>query len=177
LTGAPGAGKTVVLRRLELDGFDVVEEAATDLIALRQAEGVPEHWMEPGFVEGVADLQRRRIERASRTNDAAQFHDRSIFCTLALAKYLAVPCPNALLREAERVRREAIYEGRVFLLRNLGFVEPTAARRISFEETVRFEQMHADVYREWGFDLISVEPAPLENRVQTICASIERLTR
>jgi predicted ATPase len=34
LTGAPGAGKTAVLRLLETRGYAVVEEAATDVIAL-----------------------------------------------------------------------------------------------------------------------------------------------
>jgi len=42
LTGTPGAGKTAILRQLELDGFAVVEEAATDVIALQQAQGVAE---------------------------------------------------------------------------------------------------------------------------------------
>jgi predicted ATPase len=36
LTGPPGAGKTAIIRQLELDGFCVVEEAATDIIALSQ---------------------------------------------------------------------------------------------------------------------------------------------
>ena len=36
LTGAPGAWKTVLLRALERAGHAVVEEAATDLIALAQ---------------------------------------------------------------------------------------------------------------------------------------------
>ena len=40
LTGAPGAGKTAILRQLELDGYGVVEEAATDIIAIEQAQGV-----------------------------------------------------------------------------------------------------------------------------------------
>lgn len=34
LTGAPGAGKAAVLRLLEVNGRVVVEEAATDAIAL-----------------------------------------------------------------------------------------------------------------------------------------------
>jgi hypothetical protein len=34
LTGAPGSGKTAILRQLELNGHTVVEEAATDVIAL-----------------------------------------------------------------------------------------------------------------------------------------------
>ncbi len=39
LTGAPGAGKTAVLRLLEASGYPVVEEAATDVIALGNAPG------------------------------------------------------------------------------------------------------------------------------------------
>lgn len=44
LTGAPGSGKTAIMRQLELDGFSVVEEAARDIIALEQARGVAEPW-------------------------------------------------------------------------------------------------------------------------------------
>lgn len=58
LTGAPGAGKTAILRQLELEGYGVVEEAATDLIAARQAHGVAEPWLRPGFVDTVAKLQK-----------------------------------------------------------------------------------------------------------------------
>ena len=39
ITGAPGAGKTAIIRHLEPDGFGVVEEAATDVIAAAQAQG------------------------------------------------------------------------------------------------------------------------------------------
>ena len=60
LTGAPGAGKTVVLRGLELAGFAAVEEAATDIIAWRQANGCPEPWREPTFIDAILELQARR---------------------------------------------------------------------------------------------------------------------
>jgi predicted ATPase len=49
VTGAPGAGKTVTIRQLEMDGFSVVEEAATDIIALWQANGISEPWTRPDF--------------------------------------------------------------------------------------------------------------------------------
>ena len=42
LTGAPGAGKTIIIRHLELQGHSIVEEAATDIIALEQAGGIAE---------------------------------------------------------------------------------------------------------------------------------------
>src|SRR5579863_1579585 len=69
LTGAPGAGKTAIIRQLELDGFSVVEEAATDVIALQQAQGIAEPWTHSSFIDSVADLQRRRLVRASREPD------------------------------------------------------------------------------------------------------------
>jgi len=81
LTGAPGSGKTAIIRQLELDGFSIVEEAATDVIALKQAQGVAEPWRQPSFIDSVVELQRQRQARASREMDAIQFHDRSVICT------------------------------------------------------------------------------------------------
>ena len=76
LTGAPGSGKTAILRRLEIDGHPVVEEAATDVIALQQARGRPEPWREPDFAEQVLDLQRRRRRRAEMSGGDVVFDDR-----------------------------------------------------------------------------------------------------
>lgn len=65
ITGAPGAGKTAILRQLELDGYSVVEEAATDIIAALQMQGVREPWADPSFLDAIATLQRDRQIRAS----------------------------------------------------------------------------------------------------------------
>ena len=172
LTGAPGAGKTAILRQLELDGFGVVEEAATDLIALAQAQGIAEVWMQPSFIDSIADLQRQRQIRASRQPDEVQFHDRSAFCTAALAAYLGHPVSGTFARELERIRADAIYQKRVFFVRNLGFIEPTEARRISFEEALRFERMHEDAYRNFGFEIVPVKPGSVSERVAAIKAAI-----
>ena len=130
LTGAPGAGKTAIVRQLELDGFGVVDEAATDLIALAQAQGITEPWTHPSFIDSIADLQRRRQVRASGQPDAVQFHDRSAICTAALAAYLGHPVSDALSRELERIETQAIYQKRVFFIKNLGFIVPRVARHL-----------------------------------------------
>src|SRR6202167_4262461 len=93
LTGTPGSGKTAIIRQLEIDGFSVVEEAATDLIALGQARGIAEPWTHPSFIDSVTNLQRQRQIRASCLPDRAssnevQFNDRSPICTAALAIFL-----------------------------------------------------------------------------------------
>src|SRR5947209_17580256 len=146
ITGAPGSGKTAVIRQLELDGFSVVEEAATDVIAAAHAQGTVQPWAHPSFIDVIASLQRDRQVRASYQPDEVQFHDRCAVCTAALAVYLGHPFSPFLTSELERIKKEAIYQQRVFFIRNLGFIKPTEARRISFEETVRFERIHEETY-------------------------------
>ena len=172
ITGAPGAGKTAIIRQLELDGFSVVEEAATDVIAAGHAQGNAELWRDPSFIDAIAHLQRDRQTRASCQPDEVQFHDRCVVCTAALALYLGHPFSPFLTSELERIKREAIYQNRVFFVRNLGFITPTDARRISFEETVRFEKIHEQTYRDFGFELVSIEPGSLVERVRVIKAAI-----
>ena len=168
LTGAPGSGKTALLRQLELAGFSVVEEAATDFIALAQTQGVSEPWTHPSFIDSVAELQRRRQLNASSDPGAIQFHDRSAVCTVALTEYLGHPISSLLSRELKRIETEAIFQKRVFFIRNLGFITPTEARRISFEECLRFERIHEEIYRGFGFELVFVEPGSVSDRVSAI---------
>jgi predicted ATPase len=120
ITGAPGSGKTAIIRRLELDGFAVIEEAATDVIALAQAEGASEPWTCPEFIDLVVNLQKERLGRASLLADSIQFHDRSVVCTAALATYLEYPYTSLFESELEHVQAESIFERRVFFVRNLG---------------------------------------------------------
>ena len=174
ITGAPGAGKTAILRQLELDGFSVVEEAATDVIAAAQAQGMAQPWTHPSFIDEVAKLQQERQIRASNQPYQIQFHDRCAVCTSALAVYLGYPASPFLTSELERMKQEAIYQQQVFFVRNLGFVTPTEARRISFEETLRFEKIHEKTYRNFGFELIMVEPGSVAERVSMIKAAIAR---
>ena len=172
ITGAPGAGKTAIIRQLELDGFGVVEEAATDVIAAAQARGNAEPWKDPGFIDAIVELQKARQVRVSHLPDQVQFHDRSVICTAALADYLGYPRSAVLTSELARVKKDAVFENRVFFIKNLGFITPTDARRITFEETLRFEKIHEETYREFGFELFPIEAADLLARVGAIKAAI-----
>ena len=168
LTGAPGSGKTAILRQLELAGFSVVEEAATDIIAAAQACGTAEPWKHPSFLDQIASLQRDRQFRASHLPNSIQFHDRSAICTAALANYLGYSISPALAAELERIKSEATFERQVFFIRNLGFITNTEARRITFEETLHFEKIHEETYRTHGFEMVEIGPGPISQRVNRI---------
>jgi predicted ATPase len=175
LTGTPGSGKTAILRQLEIDGFSVVEEAATDVIALWHARGIAAPWTDPSFIDAIVDLQTLRETRAAKQSDALQFHDRSVVCTAALATYLGYPFCPALDRELKRVTAHAVFQKQVFFIRNLGFTSPTEARRISLEEALRFERVHEDVYRQFGFELVSIDRASLSDRIAAIKKIVQSL--
>ena len=176
LTGAPGSGKTIILRQLEIDGFSVVEEAATDVIAMQQAKGIEQPWTEQSFTDQITDLQRQRLMRSSQEEGSIQFHDRSVFCTAALAEFLGHPRSLLLSRELERVVAERVYQPEVFFIRGLGFVKPTAARRISIQDATRFERVHEKTYTDFGFQIISIEPASPSARAGNITSFVQRLS-
>jgi predicted ATPase len=174
LTGAPGSGKTAIVRALEQHGFAVVEEAATDVIALEQAHGQAEPWASPGFTDKIVTLQRRREQVAAAIGAGTVFLDRSPVCTLALCRFLGYPVSPLLSAEVERAVREQRYGDAVFFVRSLGFVTPTAARRISLAEAATFEKVHEEVYRERGFVLSEVPAGPLADRVAAVTSASSR---
>jgi predicted ATPase len=167
LTGTPGCGKTSILRALEFAGYLVVEEAATDIIALRNAQGITEPHTYSSFVDDITNLQKLRQLRVAAL-EGIQFYDRSPLCTYALSRWLGFPISTTLGDEMERIRVERIYQRRVFFIENLGFCEPTRARRISYEDSIRFEKVHEETYREFGYECIRVAPQELARRVEQI---------
>jgi len=60
LTGAPGSGKTSILRALADMGYPVVEEAATDANAAALGRGDAEPWTDPLFIDRIVRLQQHR---------------------------------------------------------------------------------------------------------------------
>ncbi len=121
LTGTPGSGKTAVLRMLEAAGYLVVEEAATDVIALNQALGRDQPWDDPAFIDDIVTLQRRRQDRARcGRNGEIVFFDRSPACTLALSRYAGLAPSPLLARELDRVMADDGYDRTAFFIRNQG---------------------------------------------------------
>jgi len=165
LTGAPGAGKTTLIEALAARGHAVVPEAATDVNAELLAEGVADPSAAPDFIDRIAACQRaRRLAPGA----PLQFHDRSAICTLALCRYLGLPQPASLIAELAEIERGAFYERRVLFVEPLGFMTPTPVRRISFEESLRFETIHEEVYRALGYELVRIPRVSVEERIETI---------
>ena len=168
LTGAPGCGKTSVIRALEMSGVSTVAEAATDIIAYRQSQGVSKPWENIDFIDDVVSIQRHRQMDRSDHYSELHFYDRSPICTYALAKYLNFKPSSDLMQEIERIEKQSIYEKDVFFIDNLGFISNTDARQISFEDSLVFEQLHRDAYQKFGFRCIAIPASSVDYRVKLI---------
>ncbi len=168
LTGAPGAGKTTLIHALAARGHAVVEEAATDVNAELLAEGIADPGTAADFIDRIVACQRARRLAADA---ALQFHDRSAICTWALCRYLGLTEPPSLIAELADV--EGWYERRVFSIENLGFMTPTPVRRISFDESLRFEAVHQEVYRALGYELAPIPRATVGERLRLLEGLIE----
>ena len=172
MTGAPGAGKTSILRALENLGYAVVGEAATDVIAAQHAQGNLEPWRDPLFIDAIVQMQTHRQHGRVRQGAEAQVHDRSVVCTLALARWMDYPVTAELREAVAQVTEEGLFDRRVFFVRPLGFCELTPARRISYEDSLAFERVHETEYLRLGFGLVDIPPGPVHQRAALIDAHL-----
>ncbi len=170
LTGAPGSGKTTLLRALEARGLPVVEEAATDVNALMLARGIASPHLTPSFLADILALQQHRQRLADAWPDKIVLFDRAPACTLALAEFLGLAPPAELL--AEVARMPDAYEREAFFVETLGFIVNTDVRRISYEDTLRFEAVHVEVYERLGYRLVRIPAGGVEARAQAVLARL-----
>lgn len=139
----------------------------------RRALGNDEPWTDPG----VRRRDRRRAAAAPAGVTSIRRRGPALrpfpICTLALTWYLDRPVTDLLAAEIDRVVRAGSYERRVFFVRPIGFVRATAAHRISFEDSLRFERLHEQAYRTHGFELVDVPDGEVTERA----AAIDQLIR
>ena len=117
----------------------------------------PNHTRIPTFIDDITNLQKHRQMRIADLAEV-QFYDRSPVCTYALAVFLNFPISITLADEMARIEKAQIYQKQVFFIENLGLCEPTAARKITFEDSLKFEKVHEETYRSFGYECIRVAP-------------------
>ena len=160
----------VVKQKKNVDTFQ-------DVIALDSAMGREKPRHDNTFIDAIVTLQRHRQMSVRADPSATVFFDRSPVCTLALSRYLGLTTSPLLAGEVDRVVAQGVYEPTVFFVRNQGFVRPTPARRISFEASLEFEQVHEKTYRDLGFRLVEVPAGRLIDRVARIRQTVDQLRR
>jgi len=168
ITGAPGVGKTTIIKYLEGQGEAVVHEAARDLINGELNKGIPKPWPQAEFFEKITTLQKTRQLEASATKVQRLFFDRSPIDTMTIYSVLVAE-PTAELKHAvQHILDEEFYQKTVFLIENLGFCEQDAVRCETQEEALKIQERLKENYTQLGFDVVSIPAGSVEDRVARI---------
>ena len=161
MTGAPGAGKTEILRNL-LDHVQVVEEPARAIIAEQRASGGRGTWdQDPAlFVRLILDRAIEDHARAGGSGGATVF-DRGIPDCVVYAIRAGLD-PTPALEAAAAFR----YEPEILFLEPWEDIYTNDDERIlDFVGAAEFGEAIRDEYRHLGYSIVTVPHGPIVDRV------------
>jgi predicted ATPase len=171
LTGAPGSGKTTILRKLEA-GIRTVAEPAREILAnqrLIHGRGTPDQ--DPSLFLNL--LLRRSIEKydAVQGSGGPVLYDRGIPDCVGYAVRLGVD-PEPAILAAAKYR----YHPEVLVLEPWREIyTKDDERTMSYAESVKFNTNLLDGYRQAGYTLVSVPQGSIEERAAFISSYIHRV--
>lgn len=164
-SGAPGSGKTSLLKRLSADGSELVPEPARQIIAEQRivhGNALPDK--DPSLF--TRELLLRSVEQFDRrrASDGLVYFDRGIPDVIAYARLYDLP-----LDEIEQACQRHRYNSQVFILPPWEEIYSTdEERKMNFEETVRFHEFLVEAYRRSNYQLIEVPCVSVKSRVDFV---------
>ncbi len=169
ITGGPGTGKSAIINNLEIVfGEYVIREAATDYILFQQSRGNNTPWLEEDFQEHVTRLQMQRRNMIP-DNISRVFTDRDVPDGLAFNDK-NTDIYKSILEKAKRLTID-----KVFLIEDLGFTETNKIRKEDHQEAMDIGNKLREVYRELGFEPISIPAGSVEERSRLILKYVNDL--
>ena len=169
ITGAPGTGKTSILRELFSLGFKTGDEYARNIIREQQKIGgdiLP--WKNIKAFQN--EVLSRRIQFYESIGDSElAFVDRGIPDQLAFAKYRGFS-PAILQEKLEKYK----YANKVFITHPWKEIySKDQIRKELFEEVERMHETICKVYCDLGYSLVSVPKVQPDERAKFIIDNIE----
>ena len=171
LTGGPGSGKTTLIEALAARGYATAPEAGRNIIQDQMTVGgsaLP--WNDRAlFAELMLAWELRSHHTASRLS-GPMFFDRGVPDTLAYLRLSSLPIPAHMEKAAEHFR----YNRRVFIAPPWPdiFTQDTE-RRQDLDEAERTFEALAETYPRYGYELITLPRASVEERLAFIFEEID----
>jgi predicted ATPase len=155
ITGAPGTGKTTLLRYLESQGADVVHEPARQILA--EQKGLS--WN--AFTKLI-------LERAIAGWQAAEFRPGTIIFDRGVPDSIAYARGFKLDEQPYwEAARQYTYHLQVYICPPWEAIYTTDAERtINFQQTVAFHESLVTIYEQLGYQLIELPLVPVAERAR-----------
>ena len=173
LTGAPSAGKTSSLARIQQAGHLTIPEASRAHIDEMLARGMSlsDIRSDPAAHEQAVLTRVLEVE-AGLATDRVTFFDRALHDVWAYYAVHGLPCDDLV---AHGYRPDAVY-AHAFLLKFHEF-RPDYARTEGATLARRLEDLLEEAYLRAGVPVTRLPWVPIERRVSTILDAVSQLTK
>ncbi len=172
LTGAPGSGKSSIIRTLEYEWKEkVINEAAEDIIKYFKAKGIQEPWRLTDFQDTILELQLQR--EAEREHEPGRvFIDRGFLDGLAYYQIQGKTPSEAMKKAIEDTRGR--YQ-KVYLIELGDNCEKTNIRKENLDEALKLQELQYQNYSNAGYDVERIPYTEIGQRTEKILKCLAQL--
>lgn len=173
ITGGPGTGKTVLVRRLEEMGYPCFHEIIREMtLEALERETANEQVTNPlAFVADPLSFNRQLLEGRIRQYHLAEelqhpmvFYDRGMPDVLAYMDYFSQPFDAHFSDPCERLRYDAV----VLLPPWQEIYTQDGARFESFEQACEIHHSLEARYQSCGYTVRTLETGPVQRRLERL---------
>lgn len=161
ITGGPGTGKTTICEALKERGYTVIPEAARMFIEQHEFSSVRSEEFQVALTRFQQDLELKETTKVA-------FLDRSIIDNVAFCEALSIPTPQYLLSAAQKTNYDLVFTLQP-LPKNL---YDRSTRPETYEEALRMHSIIQATYKRFGYTIVEVPCAQVEERVKYMLARI-----
>lgn len=166
LIGGPGSGKTTIIEELSKKGYICYPEVSRQVTLEAQKRGIDQLFLKEPllFSEMLLEGRVKQFKDALNENENLVFLDRGIPDVLAYMHYIGDAYPAAF----EDACKNHIYT-KVFILPPWEEIYLSDNERYESYEQARLIHNHlVETYQKYGYNLIDVPKADIENRIDFI---------
>lgn len=166
ITGAPSSGKTTIINALSVKGYQTAPEIARAYLE-QILKKDPDFFINHRGTKVIQDkiLELKMIREKQLAPDELIFFDRGIPDSLAYFRYYKIPTDEIMAKMMHYKYAYVIY------LEGL----PVVADNIRQEDEAEAHLIGKHIYQAYsdlGYDVISIPPASVEERMNMILSSI-----
>jgi len=177
VTGGPCTGKTTMLEKLSLRGYQILPESARQILAEHQEQhgDIPDLSNKAVFFEFQEKVLARQEQLESMVQEQSKlyFLDRGALDGLGYVHargYL----PGDFLDKVEKQVELANYHYQIFLLDSLPFFHHDGIRRENQALVEEIQYRLEEVYEDFGFEVFRIPFMPVQKRADYLLETLWR---